>query len=489
MAAILYLDPDDVIASIKAKIDTADDATIELVAPSGLQALRDPVNLRLLHRYIEQQGMRATLVTRDGTTSQLARAAGLRVRRGSRGSDSRQASAVGRRRDGTLIGYAGRSLGLGVWRALGLIGIVGVLLLPLVGVALFLLPSATITLRPAARQFEEVVEITASTLARGIDLEKLMVPARDLETDVRVSSQLAIQGTQKVPDARARGLVVFTNSTDAPVHVLPNTRVAAGSGVVFLTQTSALVPPDKPEGVQVAVAAVYAGAEGNVDPHTVLQILDQGLEGRVTVVNEQAILGGSDKERQVVREEDHRELREGAFSLAREEASRRLRELNPSDVSFYDESVRLRIATEELYPQVGEDATNVSMRVAGTGSVVGFSEQGVDDLLARYVSEQGADYVLADDGLETRALELVRFDNDSITFRIHVKATLLPRIDEAEVKALLEGKTVGDAEALLAERLPLAGRPQVETAPFWVDTVTSFLWRITIHQVPQIPVE
>lgn len=181
MSATIYLDPDDVVGSIKTRIEQAGEERLTLVAPYGMPALLNPVNLGLLRRYIEGLGMKAVLVSRDPRVRELARAAGIPVRAGEPASPeeverSGKAYAAYQRELAFLKGR-GR-----LTAAAGIAGISLALALPLAA-ALVLVPSATVVLYPETQAFDETVELRASALITRTDLGTMAIPGELLRAD------------------------------------------------------------------------------------------------------------------------------------------------------------------------------------------------------------------------------------------------------------------------------------------------------------------
>ncbi|MBI2886255.1 MAG: baseplate J/gp47 family protein [Chloroflexi bacterium] len=484
MPTTLYLDPDDGIASIRSKLEAAEEDTLSIVVPYGLQALRNPVNVRLLKRHLRSYGLRATLVSRDEETAALARAEGLRVREGNGSMPAILAPEVVRNHK-TFTAYlqerAARASRARVWKALGLLALGIALFMPLAGAWVFL-PSATVTLRFAARPVDEVLLVTASSLATGLDAAGLRVPGQALQTRVEATAKLQIISLRRENEGKARGQVTFVNRSPDPVAVPAGARVATAADEVFLTQRAVSAPPNQASGVQVEVLADKPGVLGNVAARSITRLVDPALARALTVSNERPSEGGVDLG--TVADQDLLQLRDRATALAREEGLRRLEQARPQDVSFFPETVRIRFTDEELDRKVGEETTEVTLKVTGTAQALGFLGRDVNEVLRRNLNQRDQGYELTDGPLGIRVLEAVRYDGDALAFHVGVKSALRPKLSEEQVKELVRGKGMDQAETLLFEQLALASRPQVETAPFWVESVPQFPWRITVRQLP-----
>ena len=79
MSAVVIARPDDEIADLIDRIRSSGEPDVGLVVPGSSQALRTPLNVRLLAQFSNQSGRRTAIVSEDPRVQQLARASGLQV--------------------------------------------------------------------------------------------------------------------------------------------------------------------------------------------------------------------------------------------------------------------------------------------------------------------------------------------------------------------------------------------------------------------------
>lgn len=475
------MDPDDVVGSIKAKIEQAgafrqaQDARLTLVAPYGMSALLNPVNLGLLRRYIEGLGLRAVLVSRDARMRELARAAGMSVRAGEPASAEevlRSGKAyAAHQRELALLKSRGRLTAIA-----GLGGISLALALPLAA-ALVLVPSATVVLYPEPQAFEETVEVRASARVGRPNPVTMVVPAEVLRADFQVTELLDIAASAVVP-ARAQGRVVLTNRSSAPVNIPAGVQVHTSTGTEYVIQSAFALLPNQ-EGSVMAVSQ-ETGVAGNV-PEGAIDRFAAGAIAGLTVTNPEAMTGGRDRADARVTEAHHHQLRERAMLAGKEEALRRLvRERAPAQ-SFYEESLILEYGYDDFAPPVGTVSRQATLKLNGHARVVAFRGDDVNGVLRRNAAA-GAETQLLEGTFRTLPLELLRADPEEVVFHMLVRGERGPRLEEERVKELVRGKGVREAEAILRERVPLVGSARVETQPFWAMGISHLPWRITVRQ-------
>ncbi len=79
MSAVVIARADDEIADLIDRIRSSGDPDVGLVVPGSSQALKTPLNVRLLAQFSTQSGRRTAIVSEDPRVQELARASGLQV--------------------------------------------------------------------------------------------------------------------------------------------------------------------------------------------------------------------------------------------------------------------------------------------------------------------------------------------------------------------------------------------------------------------------
>lgn len=483
---VIYLDPDETAASARAKVEVSGSASVELVAPFGARWLQNPVHLRALYLQLADMGVRASLRSRDGKVREIAKLVGFPAGREGTEDTVLLPPEVVRNAASYKAYQEARSQQLAnvrAWQVAGATVMLCALALPLAA-ALVFLPSATVVLRPATQHIEETVEVRASTLAFGINTDSLTLPAFVLETELTATAPQRAALDASPPRTKSTGRVVFANTTENTVTIPAGTRVAIASGVAFLTLATLTLPDRRGATVDGLVEAAEGGSEGNVPVGAITRVLNPALAERMTVINLRAFEGGGALSPRLVTQEDYNQVRQIALERAQQEAVNQLRRLLPPHASFYNESIRLRIVSEELAPPLGAEMTELSLTLVAAARAVSFSGPEVNQLLTRHLQKRQVESFLLPGSLQVRPLGVVTTDNDSVTFHVKVAGQLRRHVDEDQVRTIITGKTVQEAETLLSQRFPLASPPQILVGPFWVSSMPSFPWRITVLQLP-----
>src|SRR4051812_823080 len=79
---LIFLDPDDDLGTVRAKLESSPADDVFLVVPRRASTLRTPLEYRILARLAHELSTDVTVVSTDAGRRQLARQEGLRTRRG-----------------------------------------------------------------------------------------------------------------------------------------------------------------------------------------------------------------------------------------------------------------------------------------------------------------------------------------------------------------------------------------------------------------------
>jgi hypothetical protein len=154
-------------------------------------------------------------------------------------------------------------------RGLTIVSAVLILLLIVAGLLFYLVPTATVTISLQTQAFSQTVHLNATTdphaNAQG------NVRAQRLQDTFSTSGQGTASGTTRVGNARAQGLVTFTNNGSADVTIPTGTIIATASGLQFSTGAEAVIPANS-NFPAVPVSAQQAGDSGNVPANSIAMI-------------------------------------------------------------------------------------------------------------------------------------------------------------------------------------------------------------------------
>lgn len=478
ICSLAYLEPDDDIATICGKVDTATQQRVVLVASKGNKALASLLGMTILRRHTQATGRDIVFVSPKGALRVRARREGVRAFRAVRWVkfDTRPPSRL-------RLALGDTAIALPTYRLLWRIGLrLAVVAAALIAAYLFA-PSATIVIHPIGRTVAQNLPVTASVNAAAVDLATATVPAHFTELPLEMTMALATTGKVAVGDGVAKGAVVFTNETDQQVVIPKGTQVAAQTGVAFVTTQEAMLPAGRGKQVEVPIQAAKAGSQGNVRA-TDITVLRGPLRSMALVSNAAPTSGGTDKEAQGVAAEDMDRLRALVVEVMRQQGLEALTQQQREEgVVIYPQTGRVLLTEADFSPQVGEPAPWLIVTARGRLRVLAIKEEHIRQLALHRLGEARPGEAIAwvlDGSFHTAGASLSQFDEETAKLEIETEMEVVDGLDKGRIVSDLRGRSASSARSYLTERLRLRQPPQIDITPGWGFGIPRFDWRINL---------
>lgn len=519
MEQILEIEQSDDIASIRSRIDyvlpslaaqraqqsdrvgNAEPRRLLLVVPRNNVAMQSLVNMKLLARVVKNRAVELAIVSDQPLVRDYAKEAGVKVF-GSLGSAKRagwvRSKAVtpaietkapvedlpaddsasdkksivpAQRKPKKKYRVVTGSGRVNLWQQLGALILVGVLALALVTGVITLLPHATVTLTPVARQVEAELIVKADPKIEAVDFEDLKFPARVSQVEMKMSGQIETIKTELAPVGKAQGDVVFINRTETEQRIPISTTVAASAGeqLEFITVVTATIPAGIGSLTPTQVIAVEPGPQGNVSAGKISRFVEPSHNLVARVVNEQPLSGGSMEPTRVVDQADKDRLRAHLQQLIYQEGLNQLEESLGEQEFISPETLQV-IVLDIAYNEFSGDVSDFfsgEMQAVVRGTIVGgYNANRLG--LAALEAQVPPGYELEIEGLHFGAGEVLDVTDGVVTFRIFASGQAVPVINPPDVAREVAWLPVGEAQELLDESYQLATTPGVDLKPDWV---------------------
>ena len=387
---------------------------------------------------------------------------------------SRAGSAAGRGgiRTPWLIGGAILALAL-------LIGAVGVYLL---------LPSATIAVTPRPEPVGPIqITVVADTTATAPDATGAVVPAKLVTVPVAVDDTFPATG-KRVELTKATGTVRFENlDPTSSNRIVAGSLVSTGANVRFRTMVTITVPRAElvgltifPARASVKVTAVEGGPDGNVDPNSIDRVPrgENGLFLKVT--NPAATTGGDRKEFTRVTQEDV-DAAVAALNASLQEAFQEAM-ADPAQsaggATVFPATGQLSEPVPTVSPEtlVGQEVATFALGLSATGTFVTVDSAPVSAIAETQVTAAvAADHQLVPDSTQIDVGDAV-IVGQRVSFPVTASAEQVAVLDPAELEAMVLGKPVEEAKAILAP----FGEVEISVSPDWAGTIPSFESRVDL---------
>ncbi len=504
-AQLIYLDADDDIVSICDRLDWAQADRVLLVLPESGSLLTERLDMMRLRRHADRRSLEVGLVTGDGRVKGEARDLGFptftSVKAGQR--SGRRVWWRGRRARFRATRNTPRRLmdeydrremerrqarrplwQRWIWRYAGLWMFLLTLAAAYIGL-MYSVPTATVTLRPFVQPVRASRQIVADPQLESVNFSGSSVPARLLVVTETWRATVETTGTREVPDAPARGTVVFGNRRDEPVAVPAGTRVStsAGQRIIFQTLRDVEVPGVVGATAEADIVAVEPGPQGNVAPDLINRI-EGSLALQLAVRNVVPTEGGGVRISQAVTDADHKRLRAQVLQFIQALALNDM-EAQLAETEFLArDSLRIVEIYQETYSHFpGELADRLALEIRAEvhGTAVDDSEA-TELIYQEMVANLLPEFELVPASLDFFAGDVIGVDNQGrVSFIMIGEGQMAARLEARTQVDRVAGQDLGLAMAYLAEHLPLRDYPTVEVWPGWFDRMPYMPVRIRLQ--------
>lgn len=501
---LIYLDVDDDLVSICDRLMwVKDEARLLLVLPDEGRVLEEWLDLVRLRRQAETLRLEIGLVTLNGLVQSQARALGFPTFASVKGAEGgRRGWWRGRRgwhrptRPGAIVqlGSGGRSLKslpdeadrremyrrmtprLGwqrwLWRYAGIMLFFLTLAVVFIGVA-YSVPTATITLQPQVEALRVERQIVADPQLETVNFSGASVPGRLLVVAHEWQADVATTGTIDVPDAPARGRVVFVNLLDEAVAVPAGTRVSTsdGNNVTYQVIDSIEVPGVVGGTAEADIVAIESGPQGNANANLVNRI--EGTLGlQLEVRNLEPVTGGAVRSVPAVSQSDQERLRSQVIQHLQALAIQEMEASLTENEFLARDSLRVISIYHETYSYfVGEQTDRLALEIRAElhGTAVDAS-QATDLVYQELVGSVGVGWELMPNSLVFRNGDVLGVDSQGrVSFVMIGEAQVAARLDLGGPITHVVGQDTEIALAYLNEQLPLRAYPAARVWPSWFD--------------------
>lgn len=360
-----------------------------------------------------------------------------------------------------------------------------------------LLPSATIVVTPRPEPIAPIeLRVVADPSASAPGADPPVVPAEVLTVPVSVDDTFAVTG-RRVKQTKATGTVRFENLDPTSTNrILAGSIVSTGSGVRFRTDETITVSSADligftifPARASVAVTAVTGGPDGNVEPSTIVNVPRGESSLFLKVSNPDATEGGTREEIARVTQEDV-DGALAALNLSLQssfEAAIATPDLAPDGATVFPASAMLGVATPTVPPEslVGQEIPEFSLGLSATGTVISADPTPVGVLAEeRVLGAVQPGYELVEGSVAVEVGNAVVI-GQTVTFPVTVTADEIAILDPDILKAMVLGKPVEEARAILEP----FGTVELSVSPDWTGSVPGFESRVDVRIGQPVAIE
>lgn len=353
-------------------------------------------------------------------------------------------------------------------------GCLGVLLIAFLVWAVFFAGRATVYITAKTNDTSINDTVTLST-SSNTDPANQTLRVTQQATSQDVSIPFTATGSKNVGD-KATGTVTLSHQSQGSTTVAAGTGLTSSSGLVYTTDSDTTVPPSTVGGscfptacagsTTVTVTADQPGAKYNG--------ASGGLSGAPSGVSanfNNATSGGTDKTVKVVTKSDLAGAKQKLDDSDTSSAKSALEKQFGKDVKPITDTFQSDTSGVTPSPAVGSESSDGTAKLAGTvkNTMYGVANSELSDYLDSYFKSQLGDQTtqrIYDSGVST-----VSFSNvdtgKTVTAQMTADGKIGPKIDDAKVKKLAEGKRYSEIQQAL-QSIQGVSNVDVKYWPFWV---------------------
>ncbi len=349
----------------------------------------------------------------------------------------------------------------------------------------YTVPRATLRLHPTLQPLQVTATLLADPYLSAVDFAQATLPARLLTVENSWQAALVPTGMLALPNAPARGRVLFTNLQGVPARIPAGTRLSASAieGALFRTLADVTLTDVVGSTAEVEVVALAPGPQGNVAAGAI-DTLEGALGRRVSVRNPEPLSGGAVQEITAVSEADQARLRAQvlqslqALALAQMEA-----QVTPQEF-LARPSLRVLQIVQESYSHAPGEATEkltLEMRAVLQATAVN-QAAALGIMTAALTADSPAGYLLVPESVSAQVGDVLGVDEAGrVRFTMTAEGDVAAALGLDEVLTAVAGQPPDIALSYLYQELPLRELPSLRIWPTWFSRVPYLPTRIQVE--------
>ena len=337
------------------------------------------------------------------------------------------------------------------------------------------LPRADLVIKTDTSNVTVNLNLTASTTARSVDAENLVLPANAKELKKTDTEKAAATG-QRDDGTKATGSMTLTNCIDDGVsHTVPAGTSFTAGGKTFVSTESATLPKaifsagscDSDGGSRSRTVSV--SADGNGDSYNLSAKSYTSSISGITAFGSD-MTGGVSKIVKIVSQADVDGAKQKVLDRIKPAAESELKSQFEKDNAIpIPETLKTAEPAITSSPNVNSEGNEVTVSITVTYNQVGVSKDDLKQIVEADVKRQtdNSKQTMQDAGLDAAAYKVTSSTATDTKFQLQTIATAGPQLDTEGIKKQVAGKKRGETTSLILAR-PGIKDVEINYSPFWV---------------------
>lgn len=321
----------------------------------------------------------------------------------------------------------------------------------------YLYPKAEIKLIAQPEVVDQKMDISLNTAIVSADLDNKEIPGKVYSAEVSGEKTRETTGKKTIGD-KAAGKITIYNKTSSSKTFVKGTVITGSSSLKFTLDEEVKAASASDTGtsleygkVDANVTAAKIGPDGNLKKDSDFQIDDYPTSSYLGR-NDNDFSGGTEREIDVVSQDDQDGLLKDLTDELRSDAKGKLQLEVTGDERLLDESIKENIVDKTFDKDVGDESDNLSLSLTIEFSATVYKQSDLDKFLEQYISGQmPKDFVFDKDKSYFNVTETDVAEDGSVSFKADYHAYLVPTIDLNEFKKEIAGKSISFFEGKAKE--------------------------------------
>lgn len=344
----------------------------------------------------------------------------------------------------------------------------------LAGIFIFILILGTFIYSQAKTQAEIVIKVSGQQLEKDFranivsgasyNQEDKTIPGQILAGRAYGSQKAVTTGSKKLGDP-AQGEVTVYNWTNSQKSFSKGTGIISKNGIKFALDADVEVASRSattPGQFSVKVLAVDVGPGGNLDAGQDFSFQEFD-ELSYSAINNAAFSGGAERQTTVVTAEDLSRLQKSLQDTTTQKAKEDLKN-QTAGAKFHEDATVIKILKSQFDKAEAEEAPLLNLDMEVEASAIVYSEDDLKKLLSEvFAGEAPENLVILPQNVGLDNLQVDRND-DEMRISGKAKLSLVPKINEDELKGKIAGKSIKETRAQIKE-IPEVAQVEVNFKP------------------------
>ncbi len=308
--------------------------------------------------------------------------------------------------------------------------------------AWWFMPTATVSIYVAPRQFSQDSEIVISTDGTN-DLANGIIAGNVLSSKASGEKNAKTTGSKQVGD-KSKGSVNIRNGTANSINLSQGALVVSSGDLGFTLDSSASVSaalsPSSPGTSTVSVTASSIGAEYNLAKDETFKVgnFSKSVVDAVSIAD---FSGGSSRQISAVSKEDQTNLEKSLMEELSQKTVNDMGGQTSEDELLAGEAVSITKSSDLFSAKVGDEAENLKLSLDVTAKGVTVDRVKLLEYAKIILKDKvPGGYILRDDQIGFE-FEFLSEDGDEFKFKVGFSANFLPQIKSDEIVAKIAGRT------------------------------------------------